>query len=72
MALQHDTDRLKLMTESNGKVASMMEDFAKEKSKILSELQTQINAVKEKLQAANDRWNSRPSLQRDLDEIKSL
>lgn len=70
--LQHDIDRRKLVVESNGKVASMMEDFAKEKSKMLLEFQTQMKAVEELLQAANDRWDSRPSLQRDLDEIKSL
>jgi hypothetical protein len=47
----------------------MMEDFTKEKSKIQSELQTQMTA----LQAANnERWNSRPSLQKDLEVIKSL
>jgi hypothetical protein len=45
-----------------------MEDFTKEKSKIQSELQTQMTA----LQAANERWNSRPSLQKDLEVIKSL
>jgi hypothetical protein len=72
MVLQHDTVRRKLLAESNGRVASMMEDFAQEKSKMLSELQTQIKVVEELLQAAHDRWNSRPSLQRDLDEIKSL
>jgi hypothetical protein len=70
--LQHDIDRRKLVVESNGKVASTMEDFAKEKSKMLLEFQTQMKAVEELLQAANDRWDSRPSLQRDLDEIKSL
>jgi hypothetical protein len=60
MVLQHDIDRRKLLAESNGKAASMMEDFAKEKSKMLSEIQTQITVVEER------------RLQRDLDEIKSL
>jgi len=66
--VQRETDRHKVVIESKTKEASMMEDFTKEKSKIQSELQTQMTA----LQAANERWNSRPSLQKDLEVIKSL
>ena len=66
--MQRETDRHKVVIELKTKEASMMEGFTKEKSKIQSELQTQMTA----LQAANERWNSRPSSQKDLEVIKSL
>jgi len=72
MALQRENDRQQLVNESKCKEALMMEDFTKEKSK----LQLEINAIgsqcEEKLKAAIERWNSRPSLLKDLETIKSL
>ncbi|KAL3803763.1 hypothetical protein ACHAW5_004614 [Stephanodiscus triporus] len=72
MALQDENDRQLLASESKRKEALMMEDFTKEKSKLLLEINAIGAQCEEKLQAANERWNSRPSLLKDLEMIKTL
>ena len=65
MASQRESDLQQLAIKSKSKEALMIEEFTEEKNDIGAQCE-------QKLKAANERWNSRPSLLKDLETIKSL
>lgn len=54
------------------KEAAMVEKLAHEKTGLQSELQAKIEAVNQQLHDANERWNSRQSLPKDIEQMKSM
>lgn len=65
---QQQNERSGLMRDMLAKEALMSEKFAREKTK----LQEQMEVVEQQLQEANQRWETRPSLPKDEEHIKSL
>lgn len=61
-----------MMADAKAQEANIIERGAREKSELRFELQSKIDAVNQQLREANKRWDSRPSLPRDLEQIKEL
>lgn len=65
MEVHHESERQRLINEFQCKEVSMVTKFLHEKSELQAELRTQKDE-------ANKRWNSRPSLPNDIEQIKAL
>jgi len=72
LQLQHENERAEIMRGMQVKEVGMLEKHIQEKSELRSELQSKMDGVARQLHEANERWTSRPSLQKDVEQIKAL
>ena len=70
--LQHESERSEILRDMQAKEAIVIEKHTQEISDLQSELRSKMNGVTQQLHEANEKWNSRPSLPKDMENIKSL
>lgn len=70
--MHHESVRQRLVNEFQCKEVSMITKFLQEKSVLKAELRAQQDTILQNQKEANERWNTRPSLPSDIEQIKSL
>ncbi len=70
--VQHETERQQMINELQCKELALVTKFLREKSELQAELRAQKDAIIKQQREANERWNSRPSLPKDIERIKSM